>query len=146
MYRLPYYPVSDVAQYIEAVLWPQGVVAVLSHESALLLHGLSDVSPAHIHITVPTAHRVRREIPRYLQIHHADLLPDESELVKGIPVTTPARSILDCFRGKLSSALIRQAIEDGRAGGKLTIREADDLAHLTGTELATPTLFAASVK
>ena len=136
VYRLPYYPVSDVAQYIEAVLWPQGLVAVLSHESALLLHGLSDVSPAQIHITVPTTHRVRRQIPHHLQIHHADLQSDESEMLNGIPVTTPARSILDCHRNNLSSALIRQAIEDGREQGTLTIQEAEELARATGLEIA----------
>ena len=138
VYRLPNYPVSDVAQYIEAVLWPQGLVAVLSHESALLLHGLSDVSPSQIHITVPTAHRVRRLIPKQLRIHHADLRPDESEMLNGVPVTTPARSIQDCFHEHLSSALIRQAIEDGRDAGKLTVREAQDLAMLTGAELTAP--------
>ena len=139
VYRLPYYPVSDVAQYIEAVLWPQGLVAVLSHESALLLHRLSDVSPAQIHIIVPNAHRVRRQILNHLRIHHADLLPAELEILVGIPVTTPVRSIQDCFREKLSSALIRQAIEDGRDSGKLTVRAADDLARQTGIALTSLT-------
>lgn len=137
VYRLPYYPVSDVAQYVEAVLWPQGLVAVLSYESALLLHGLSDVSPAQIHITVPTTHRVRRQIPNHLRVHHADLRTDEFEMLNGIPVTTPTRAILDCQRNNLSSALIRQAIEDGREQGKLTVREAAELALDTGIELAT---------
>lgn len=146
VYRLPNYPLSNVAQYIEAALWPQGLIATLSHESALLLHGLSDVSPAQIHITVPTAHRVRRLIPKYLRIHHANLRPDEVEMLNGVPVTTPARSIQDCFHEHLSSALLRQAIEDGREEGKLTMREAQDLATLTGTHLTKASSIAVSAK
>jgi hypothetical protein len=128
------------------VLWPQGLAAVLSHESALLLHGLSDVSPAQIHITVPNTHRVRRHIPKHLRIHHADLLPEESEMLNGVPVTTPVRSIQDCSHEHLSSALIRQAIEDGRDNGKLTIHEADTLARITDIELTTPMPISFSVK
>ena len=110
------------------------------------MHGLSDVSPAQIHITVPTAHRVRRQIPKHLRIRHAELQPDESEILNGVPVTTPARSIQDCFHEHLSSALIRQAIEDGRDRGKLTECEARDLATLTGTELTTPVSISMSTK
>ena len=46
-------------------------------------------------------------VPKHLQIHHADLPPDEFELMNGIQVTTPAQSVLDCFSANLSSALIQ---------------------------------------
>lgn len=135
VYKLPYYPASDVAPYIEAVLWPQGLIGVASHESALLLHGLSDASSSQIHITVPAAHRVRREIPPHLQVHHADLRPAESKMMNGVPVTSPVRSILDCHRAGMSAALVQQAIDKGRENGKLANAAAVTLMKLVGAEL-----------
>jgi predicted transcriptional regulator of viral defense system len=128
VYRLVKYPVSQLGQYMEATLWPQaGTQGVISHQSALAFHGMSDVSPAKVHITVPPEYRVRREIPNYLEIHAARLDKRDIQVLNGIPVTTPVRSILDCQAAHVRSALIRQAMEDGRAAGKLT---AKDIAYL----------------
>ena len=77
VYRLTHFPLFPHGQYIEAVLWPQGVTGVLSHESALALHGLSDVSPSKVHITVPRKHRVRRAIPGYMVIHRGSVGPTD---------------------------------------------------------------------
>ncbi len=59
---------------MEAVLWPQvrrpGVNGVISHQSALSIHELSDVSPARVHLTLPTTVRIRREVPKGLVIHY----------------------------------------------------------------------------
>jgi predicted transcriptional regulator of viral defense system len=129
VYRLAHFPVFPEGQYIEAALWPQGATGVISHQSALALHGLSDVSPSKVHITVPPTHRVRRGIPRYLVIHHAPLGPHEVEVLDGIPATTPARTIRDCHAADLGLGIIRQAISDGRTSGKLTKREADTLFY-----------------
>lgn len=128
VYRMVRFPVSPFSQYMEAVLWPQeGVRGVLSHESALAFHGLSDVSPAKVHITLPRAQRVRREIPAHLIVHHADLPPVDVKVLDGVPVTTAKRSILDCHAGHVGRALIRQAIHDGRANGKLLAADAAEL-------------------
>src|SRR5688500_3672466 len=128
VYRLARYPVVPTGQLFEAVLWPQeGVVGVLSHASALALYGMSDVSPAKVHITLPRGHRVRRAIPRHLVIHHADLPPEDVTREDGLPVTTPARAVRDCHASHLGPALIRQAIDDGERTGRLTHREAAEL-------------------
>ena len=71
--------------------WP----FLISHQSALAIHELSDVSTARIHVTLPAAVRLRRDVPGVLVIHYADLAPTDVERVQGIPVTTPARSIRD---------------------------------------------------
>ena len=135
VYRIANYPLFRHAQYMEATLWPQGVQGVLSHESALVLHELSDVSPARVHITVPTRHRIRRATPEYLVVHHADLADSDKECVEGIPVTTPARTILDCTAAQLGPALIRQAVRDGRRSGRLSHRDAERLEKLLFTDL-----------
>lgn len=138
VYRLTRFPVSLFGQYMEAALWPQvrrpDVQGVISHESALAIYGMSDVSPAKVHVTLPTAFRVRRAVPKHLRLHFADLEAADVQRVEGIPVTTPSRAILDAHASHVGPALVRQAIEDGRTSGQLTFDEADRLAcELLGT-------------
>ena len=131
VYRLTRYPVSPNGQYMEAALWPQvrrpDAHGVISHESALALYGLSNVSPAKVHVTVPTVFRIRRTVPRNLILHYADLEPESIQRVDGIPVTTPAQAIRDVHAGHLGAALVRQAIADGRRSGHLPRAQADRL-------------------
>lgn len=127
VYRVPTFPPSPYAEYMEASLWPAGVRGVISHQSALALYGLSDVSPAGLHITVPEDFRIRREIPDQLVVHHTVLEDDEVTLFEGIPITTPWRTIEDCHRAHLGPALLRQALEDAEREGYVSPSEAAKL-------------------
>lgn len=138
VYRFTRFPISQLSHYMEAVLWPQvrrpDVVGVISHESALAIHELSDVSPARIHVTLPTSVRIRREVPKRLVIHYADLTGEDVETVEGVPVTTPARSIRDAHTSHLGADLVGQAIADGRRSGRLPTAVANRLQReLLGT-------------
>ena len=138
VYRLTRYPVSPLAHYMEAVLWPQvrraDAQGVISHESALAIYGLSDVSPARIHVTLPPSLRIRRAVPKQLALHYAQLDPQDVQRVDGVPVTTPARAIRDAHESHLGPALVRQAIEDGGRSGHLPLAEARTLEReLLGT-------------
>ena len=139
VYRLTRYPISPLGQYMEAALWPQvrrpEAHGVISHESALAIYGLSDASPARIHVTLPAGFRIRRAVPGRLALHYADLPPNDVQHVEGVPVTTPARAIRDAHASHLGPTLIRQAIHDGRRTGHLTLDDADHLEHeLLGTK------------
>lgn len=127
VYRLPNLPPSEYSQYMEAVLWPGAQTGVISHESALSLYGFSDVNPAQMHITLPTSYRTHRDIPRRLQLHHAELDGDEIRRVEGVPVTIPERTIRDCHAAQLGPRLIRQAIEEAQREGYLAPDDADCL-------------------
>jgi predicted transcriptional regulator of viral defense system len=133
VYRLTRYPASPLGQYMEAALWPQvrrpGAQGTISHESALVMYGLSDVSPAKVHVTLPHELRIRRAIPQHLIVHHADLEPQDVKQLEGISVTTAARTIRDVHASHLGPALVGQAIADGRRTGHLTFDEADLLEH-----------------
>jgi predicted transcriptional regulator of viral defense system len=134
LYRLTRFPPSALDQYVEATLWPLTVQAVISHESALALYGLSDVNPAKIHVTVPRSLRIRREVPKWLVLHRAALGEAEREVYEGVPVTTPERTIRDCHAAHLGPALVRQAIHDGRRTGYLRATQARALeSELLGT-------------
>jgi predicted transcriptional regulator of viral defense system len=131
VYRLARYPISPFGQYMEASLWPQvrrpEMRGTISHESALAMYGLSDVSPGKMHITLPSGLRIRRASPRHLVIHHADLDPTDVQVVEGIPVTTAERAIRDVQAAHLGAAPVRQAIEDGRRTGYLSTDQAKRL-------------------
>ncbi|MGH2675268.1 MAG: type IV toxin-antitoxin system AbiEi family antitoxin domain-containing protein [Actinomycetota bacterium] len=134
VYRFPIVPTTALDQYMEAVLWPR-TNAALSHETALDLHGLCDVNPARIHVTVPADYRLRRDLPEVYQLHRRDLDPDDVTLHEGIPIVTVYRAIRDGLEADLGGYLIDQAIDTARRRGLLTPAE---LRALTGTRTAGP--------
>jgi len=129
VYRLPTYPSSIFAEYMEASLWPVSVRGVISHQSSLALRGLSDVSPSAIHITVPANHRIRRQIPRHIVVHHAKLSDTDITHYEGIPTTILRRTIEDCHRAHLGPDLLRQAITAAQKEGFLDPGDAADLIN-----------------
>lgn len=130
VYRVPTFPPTPFAQYMEACFWPAGLVGVISHESALAIRELSDVNPSRVHLTVPRHFRVRRQIPPHLVVHHADLANGDLASVEGVPTTSVRRAIEDCHRRHLGPALLRQAIEEGEQQGYLRSEEARGLRDL----------------
>lgn len=133
VYRLIAYPPAPLAQYREAILAirvnrPE-LKPIVSHESALALHEISDVNPSKVHITVPTRTRLRRDLPAFVTVHHADLQPDEIVSVEGVPTTTVVRTIQDC--ASLGSGVVRDAIDDALRTGKIS--EVDAAALVAGT-------------
>ena len=133
VYRLARYPVSPLGEYMGAALWPQvrrpGARGIISHASALSIYGLSDASPAKVHLTLPPNLRIRRDVPRHLVIHYADYPPDDVREVEGVPVPTPERTIRDVHTDRIGPALVRQALDDGRRTGHLTLDQAERLGR-----------------
>jgi predicted transcriptional regulator of viral defense system len=130
LYRLPLIPPTPLDAYREATLWPRGSEGVISHASALDLYGIGDADPARINLTLPRAHRPRRQVPRQYVLHHEDLAPGEVRTYEGIPAVTPAKAIRQSR--KLGPELLRGAVEDGLRQGLLRRAEADDLRRELG--------------
>jgi very-short-patch-repair endonuclease len=78
------------AWWMAAVL-AAGPGAALSYRSAADLWGIRRSSRARIDVSVP---RYRRSTVR-LEVHEVELQPDEVTIERGIPVTTPARTLFD---------------------------------------------------
>jgi very-short-patch-repair endonuclease len=74
---------------LAAVLARPGSVA--SHRTAAWIHGLLRYRPGTIHVTARTRQRVKRDFV----VPYARLDPDDHLVVDGIPVTSPARTVLD---------------------------------------------------
>ena len=131
VYRIAHFPADRLAQYREAVLWAQASQGpervALSHETALLLYGISDVNPARIHLTVPMSARLRRERPEWIDIHRANLSPQEINQHEGIPITSVERSVMDVLSTTNRIDTVRLAITDARRTGLLTAAQASSL-------------------
>ncbi len=117
IYRLVHFPPGDQEEFVTAWLWTEAT-GVLSHQTALSLHGLSDALPVHIHITLPSSWRHRRfRVPRDIVLHHADVQLGERAWVGAVPVTAVSRTLNDCALAGLSPDLLRQAAQQALARG-----------------------------
>jgi predicted transcriptional regulator of viral defense system len=120
LYRFREYPGSPREDVIAAWLTTGREVAVVSHESALDILGLSDVVPDLVHLTVPRAKRYRSASPR-VAIHTTTRRLDKSDVVvrDGIRLTAAARSIIDAAEAGTAPeqivAAIGQALDRGMA-------------------------------
>ena len=74
---------------LAAVLARPGSLA--SHKTAAWIYGLLSYRPGTIHLTASTRQRIKRDFV----VHYASLEPDDRTVVDGIPVTSPARTVLD---------------------------------------------------
>ena len=131
VYRFPQIPPSSLDPYMLAVLWPAGK-GTLSHDTALELHGLCDVNPSKIHVTVPTSYYPRRQGTERYNIHHEDLGDDDTTWHEGIRIVTTAVAIRQTQKSGLPTHLLRQAIETARRLGRAPSSVLDTLAYATG--------------
>lgn len=134
VYRVPFFPASSsrFSDYHQAIAWARsghGPQAIISHESALALHGISDVLPAKLHITIPKPSRFqRRKIPSRIIVHRDNLTAKEITTREGVPVTTIERTIRDVIdQGQTDFAA--QAIRDARQDRHIDSKTATQLSN-----------------
>jgi predicted transcriptional regulator of viral defense system len=138
LFRLNRYPEGENEDLVRLYLWssdregnPQ---AVFSHETALRLHGLSDLMPEKVHMSVPRGFRKRS--PRGVVLHKRDLEEGDVDEWNGFRVTTPLKTILDAVSSSevspehLESA-VRGAVVHGLARRK---RLHEELSRLEDDE------------
>ena len=108
VYALGHRALKREGRWIAAVLWC-GPGAVLSHRSAAALWGLRASSGIRFAVSVPTGNGRRRR--QGLEVHRVPTLRDsEVTIHDAIPVTTPARTLLD-LAAVLPIAYLRRAVE-----------------------------------
>jgi predicted transcriptional regulator of viral defense system len=127
IYRLVHFPAGEHEELVAAWLWSE-LAGVVSHQSVLALHGLSDVLPAQVHLTLPETWRCRRfRVPADVVLHHADVPADDRSWFGAVPTTNPRRSLNDCAKGGLSPELLRQAAQQALRRGLVTRNELGDV-------------------
>ncbi len=122
VYRLARYPSSAHEQVMVAWLSTGPDKAVVSHESALQIHGLSDVVPRAVHLTVRRGTRGGRQ-PRLVtvKIHTTTkrFEPQEVQEREGMRVSAPPRAIMDTAGSGVAPdqvvLAVREALDRGLA-------------------------------
>jgi predicted transcriptional regulator of viral defense system len=134
LYRFREYPTSPREEVIAAWLAAGKETAIVSHESALDLLGLSDVVPEVVHLTVPRSKRYRTATVG-VAIHTTTRTIDRSDVLtrEGIRVTGPVRSIIDSAQAGAApeqiEAAVRQALDRGVANRPKLLRAAKQRAE-----------------
>jgi len=118
VYRQREAPASIVEDVLGIWLAVGRDVAVVSHDSALALHELSDVIPSAVHLTLPRSKRYLRT-PQGADIHFTTRPFASRDITarQGIRLTSPTRTIVDSAEAGIGpeqiELAVRQALERG---------------------------------
>ncbi len=120
--RLPPRDAASARRAVASALLPRlAPGSVLSHLSAADLHrlpwpeqGLPGQESSAVHVTRPPPATSRRG--RVLFLHRGALDPDEVVTIDRLPVTSPARTVVDCVMtlgGSDAAVLARYSVDSG---------------------------------
>ncbi|MGH3853639.1 MAG: type IV toxin-antitoxin system AbiEi family antitoxin domain-containing protein [Pseudonocardiaceae bacterium] len=123
LYRLRHFPTSSHEHVVAAWIPLREAGAVVSHETALELHSLSDVIPIAVHLSLARTKRGHRPRPG-VRLHTLERPPDPAEVrsVRGMPTTSPERSIVDALNAGTAPDQIELAIGQALERGLTTPR------------------------
>ncbi len=134
IFRLVHFPPSDNEDLIVTWLWSRQQ-GVFSHETALMLHELSDALPAVKHLTVPEAWASRRiKVPPGVVLHFRNIKPDETTWLGPIPLTTPLRTLVDSARDSVAPDLVAQARRQAVRRGLVAVAKIDNAMRAARAE------------
>ena len=115
VYRIVHFPAGAHEDLTAVWLWSEKA-AVFSHETALMLHELSDALPRKVNVTLPAAWIKRRfRVPKGVVLHHGDVSKNEIVEMGSVPVTRVWRTLVDCIEAHVSPELIDDAVKQARA-------------------------------
>ena len=116
---------SEQSEYWLWYLWSinrsKAPQAIFSHETALLMYGLSDLNPEKIHITVPKKFRKGTDIPKILFLHKFNFAEKDFKTINGLRVTTILKTLIDIIdEERVSDEFIEQATKEVLSKGLLS--------------------------
>ena len=129
VYAVGHSAVSPEGRFLAAVK-ASGPSALLSHFSAAELQDFIDAADRPPHVTVPAP---RRRRPPGIRVHRtAVLLPQDVIRVQGIPVTTPARTIVD-LAGYLTEKGLRRLVRRAQGERRVNVQQIVDTLDRLGS-------------
>lgn len=134
LFRLPGWPSAQDDAFARWSLWSSGR-GVVSHESALTAHELSDANPRQIHLTVPPGFRAQDDA---VQIHVATLEPRDVLDRGAWRVTTVERTLEDVAATaaqELVDAAVAEALDRGVTTKRRVVRRAQDASDRAALRL-----------
>jgi predicted transcriptional regulator of viral defense system len=124
LYRIQGFPSSESDEMREGWMAVGTDDAILSHESALALLDLSDNIPTAVHVLVSRRHRGLRPPPGVVVHTHSDGDAIATVWRDGLPLTTPARTLLDVV-GEIQPEQATMAVSQALSRGLVTERQLD---------------------
>lgn len=118
LFRLPDWPAATSDSYVRWTLWSGGR-GVVSHETALSVHELSDLDPRHIHLTVPPGFRADDDA---VAIHVASLDDSDIDQYESFRVTTPLRTLVDVAASHTAQEHVDRAVDEALEKGLFSVR------------------------
>ncbi len=118
LFRLPEWPTDPDDIFVRWTLWSAGR-GIVSHDSALAVHGLSDLDPVRVHLSVPPGFRA---VDERVELHVGETSEDEREVRRGWAMTTPLRTLVDAASSDLSQEHVDRAVADALRLGLITRR------------------------
>lgn len=107
--------------------------AVVSHETAMSVHGIGEFETRRVQLTVPPGFSMTDDA---VTLHHVQL-PDSDALQRvGFRVTTPIRSIVDIAAQAPDEDQLARAIDDANCMGLLTFRRLTERAEVVDPRAA----------
>jgi very-short-patch-repair endonuclease len=97
-----------------------GLHSVVSHEAAAGLHGLTPIPVGRVTVTVPHGDHERQA--DYEVRQSTDLRPHHCTTVDGLPVTTPARTLVD-LAARLRPDRLGRAVDDAHVARRCRIED-----------------------
>jgi len=118
IFRLRNFPQSRREDLVRWSLWSRdrngNIRAVVSYETAAMVHELADYLPAKTHLIVPpNFHKVKVE---GCILHRETLRPEDVEEGEGFRLTTPFRTLQDLYRAGDRDQLVLAVDEAARRG------------------------------
>lgn len=133
LYRLHGFPDTSESDAVRWTLWAQigapGREVVVSHESALYLHGLRLQPPAQMHLTISSAKKNEAE---GCVLHRDDLHPQEFQRRDGYAVTTPYQTLRTLQPDLLHQCRWQSTLDEALRRQLLTPQEVRDLCEAAG--------------
>jgi len=117
IYRLVHFPAGEIEDLVVIWLWTERQ-GVFSHETALMLHGLSDALPSRVHVTLPEEWKTRRlRVPEGVILSFAPLPKSDQTWHGAVLVTTAGRTLIDCAQKRVAPDFVRDAYEEAAERG-----------------------------
>ncbi|HLX88744.1 MAG TPA: hypothetical protein VKR22_09875 [Acidimicrobiales bacterium] len=111
LFRLPEWPIGPHDDLVRWSLWARGR-AVVSHDTALAVHGLGEANPSSVHLTVPP--NFRSTAPGV--VLHRGVIDDRDVWEhEGFRITSPLRTLLDVASSNLDLDQVASAVTDAFA-------------------------------
>lgn len=108
-------PHDELARW---TLWSRGR-AIVSHESALAVHGIGEFESPRVRLTVPPGFTMRDDA---VNLHFAELPEEDVAEHTGFCATTPLRTIIDIAANAPDEDQLTRTIDDARRAGLVTNR------------------------